>query len=78
MRVTCNHDNSVRFRAGAPMQTDRKDYHFLIKNTNSIIKDYKDGNDILEISKKYNGSPLNIMRIILLKTKKTREYSNIK
>jgi hypothetical protein len=45
-----------------------KRHHFLIKNTNSIIKDYKEGINILEISKKYDGSPLNIMRIILLKT----------
>lgn len=40
----------------------------LIKNTNNIIKDYKNKISILNISKKYDGSPLNILRIILSKT----------
>lgn len=36
----------------------------LIKNTKKMIKDYNNGVDILNISKKYDGSPLNILRII--------------
>jgi hypothetical protein len=40
----------------------------LLKNTNKIIKDYNNKVNILEISKNYDGSPLNIMRVILLKT----------
>lgn len=40
--------------------------HFsLIQNTNKIIKDYNEQKSILQISKKYDGSPLNILRIIL-------------
>lgn len=44
-----------------------KNHFSLVKNTNKIINDYNDHNSILKISKKYDGSPLNIMRIILLK-----------
>jgi hypothetical protein len=36
----------------------------LIKNTKKMIEDYNNGVDILNISKKYDGSPLNILRII--------------
>jgi hypothetical protein len=36
----------------------------LIKNTKKMVKDYNNKVDILTISKKYDGSPLNILRII--------------
>jgi hypothetical protein len=39
-------------------------HNILIKNTNKMIEDYNNGVDILNISKKYDGSPLNILRII--------------
>jgi hypothetical protein len=42
-----------------------KKHPYLISNTKNIIDDYKNKNNIMDISKKYDGSPLNIMRIIL-------------
>ena len=39
-------------------------HSILIKNTKNMIEDYNNGVDILNISKKYDGSPLNILRII--------------
>jgi hypothetical protein len=44
-----------------------KKHGYLIAKTNSILKDYNSGLNVLQLSKKYDGSPLNIMRIILLK-----------
>jgi len=42
--------------------------HFrLIKNTEKIVKDYQNNIPVLELSKKYDASPLNIMRFVLLK-----------
>jgi len=49
----------------------------LIKNTNNIINDYKNNNSILELSQKYDGSPLNIMRVILLKTNSKKKVKKI-
>jgi hypothetical protein len=45
-----------------------KQHKYLLKNTNKIIEDYENKMSILDLSKKYDGSPLNILRIILLKT----------
>jgi Mor family transcriptional regulator len=42
-----------------------KKHSYLISNTKRIVEEYKAGKNILSISKKYDGSPLNIMRIIL-------------
>ena len=42
-----------------------KKHSFLLSNTKKIINDYKNKRNILSISKKYDGSPLNIMRVIL-------------
>jgi hypothetical protein len=40
-------------------------HHILIENKEKIIKDYVDNKiDILKISTKYDGSPLNILRIV--------------
>lgn len=39
----------------------------LIKNTKKMVEDYNNRVDILNISKKYDGSPLNILRIIYKK-----------
>lgn len=39
----------------------------LIKNTKKMVEDYNNKVDILTISKKYDGSPLNILRIIYKK-----------
>lgn len=50
---------------------------FLLKNTNKIINDYNNKINILEISKKYDGSPLNIMRVILLKTNSKEKVKKI-
>lgn len=44
-----------------------KRHHILIKNTKKMIEDYNNKMDILNISKKYDGSPLNILRIIYAK-----------
>jgi hypothetical protein len=44
-----------------------KNHPYLIKNTQNIINDYKNNKDVLYISKKYDGSPINILRIILSK-----------
>jgi hypothetical protein len=41
-----------------------KTHHFLKDNIKKIIKDYNNGMEVLELSKKYNGSPLNILRLI--------------
>lgn len=42
--------------------------HFrLIKNTEKIVKDYYNNINVMELSKKYDASPLNIMRFVLLK-----------
>lgn len=45
-----------------------KKHSYLLSNTKNIINDYKNKRNILYISKKYDGSPLNIMRIILSQT----------
>jgi hypothetical protein len=45
-----------------------KKHSYLISKTKNIITDYEDKKGILTISQKYDGSPLNIMRIILSKT----------
>jgi len=45
-----------------------KRHSHLISNTKKIVNDYKNKRNILSISKKYDGSPLNIMRIILSQT----------
>jgi hypothetical protein len=42
-------------------------HHTLIKNTKKMIEDYNNKMDVLNISKKYDGSPLNILRIIYAK-----------
>lgn len=42
-------------------------HNILIKNTKKMVEDYNNGVDILNISKKYDGSPLNILRIIYKK-----------
>jgi hypothetical protein len=39
-------------------------HSILIKNTKKMVRDYNNKVDILRISKKYDGSPLNILRII--------------
>lgn len=54
-----------------------KNHKNLIKNTNNIIKDYNNKINILELSKKYDGSPLNIMRVILLKTHSKEQVKKI-
>ena len=36
----------------------------LINNKNNIIQEYQNGSDIMILSKKYNGTPLNILRLI--------------
>lgn len=41
-----------------------KNHHKLVENIKSIIDDYNNNNDILYISKKYDGSPLNLLRLI--------------
>ena len=38
----------------------------IIINKNKIISDYKDGFDVLELSEKYELSPLNILRLVFL------------
>ena len=35
-----------------------------VKKISKILDDYENNNDILFISKKYDGSPLNILRLI--------------
>lgn len=54
-----------------------KNHPSLVKNTNKIINDYNNKTPILEISKKYDGSPLNIMRVILLKTNSKEKVKKI-
>lgn len=54
-----------------------KNHPKLLKNTNNIKKDYNNKKSILEISKKYDGSPLNIMRVILLKTNSKEKVKKI-
>ena len=39
-------------------------HYKLTKNVKKIIKDYNKNLSVLELSKKYNGSPLNILRVI--------------
>lgn len=45
-----------------------KKHSQLISNAKKIVADYKNKKNILYISKKYDGSPLNIMRIIFAQT----------
>ena len=45
-----------------------KKHSYLLSNKKNIVNDYKNKRNILYISKKYDGSPLNIMRIILSQT----------
>ena len=41
-----------------------KNHHKLVQKISKILDDYENNNDILFISKKYDGSPLNILRLI--------------
>ena len=41
-----------------------KTHYKITKNVKKIIKDYNKNMSVLELSKKYNGSPLNILRVI--------------
>jgi hypothetical protein len=41
-----------------------KNHHFLIKNINNITNDYNSHMNILELTRKYDISPLNLLRII--------------
>lgn len=53
----------------------------LIRNQKQIIKDYDDNSDILKLSEKYDGSPLNLLRLIFKKkynNKLTKLISNKK
>lgn len=50
----------------------------LIKKSSDIISDYTSGSDILELSKKYDGSPLNLLRIIFQKKYNTKLTKIIK
>jgi hypothetical protein len=45
-----------------------KKHPYLMAKSKNIIRDYENKIGILEISQKYDGSPLNIMRIILSKS----------
>lgn len=45
-----------------------KKHSYLLSNKKNIVNDYNNKRNILYISKKYDGSPLNIMRIILSET----------
>jgi hypothetical protein len=54
-----------------------KEHHLLKKNTKNIINDYNKNIDILKLSKKYNGSPLNIMRMILSSTNTKKNIKKI-
>ena len=45
-----------------------KKHSYLIAKSKNIIRDYEKKIGILELSQKYDGSPLNIMRIILSKS----------
>lgn len=54
-----------------------KRHSFLLAKTNNIIRDYNNKMNILEISKKYDGSPLNIIRIILLKNNSKSKVKNL-
>ena len=47
-------------------------YSNIISNEKKIVQDYSNGLDILELSKKYDGSPLNLLRIIFQKKYKTK------
>ena len=48
----------------------------LLENEKEIIKDYNNNYDIIELVKKYDGSPLNILRIIF-KEKYNEKLTNI-
>jgi hypothetical protein len=52
-------------------------HHKLIENKEKIIKDYNNKMDILNISKKYDGSPLNILRIIYAKIYPTISFKTL-
>ena len=44
----------------------------LLSNKSNIISDYDNGLDVLELSTKYDGSPLNLLRIIFMKKYKKK------
>lgn len=50
----------------------------IIINKNKIIRDYKDGFDVLELSEKYDASPLNILRLVFLSKYKKKLTQLIK
>lgn len=54
-----------------------KKHPYLLSNTQNILKDYAEKKDILLISKKYDGSPLNIMRIILTQTNSKKKIKKL-
>jgi hypothetical protein len=53
------------------------EHGFLLSNVNKISHDYNNKIDILSLSKKYNGSPLNIMRIVLSKTNTKKQVKQL-
>ena len=54
-----------------------KTHHILLQNKIYIIEEFKKGKDIKYLSKKYYGSPLNILRIILSETKTKSEIKEM-
>jgi Mor family transcriptional regulator len=44
----------------------------ITKNKNNIIKNYEEGMDIIELVKKYDASPLNLLRLIFHHKYKTK------
>ena len=54
-----------------------KKHPYLLSNTQNILKDYAEKKNILLISKKYDGSPLNIMRIILTQTNSKKKIKKL-
>lgn len=54
-----------------------KEHFILKKNKQNIINDYNKNINVLKLSKKYNGSPLNIMRMILSATNSKKQIKKI-
>ncbi len=66
-------DNIIRsIRAGYMKNLMMNRHHYLINNSDKIIKAYNDGKDVLTLSGQFDISPLNILREVFANKYKTK------
>ena len=66
-------DNIIRsIRSGYMKNQMMNRHHYLLKNSDKIIKEYNDGKDVLNLSGQFDISPLNILREVFTHKYKTK------